>query len=441
MEGVTIPLAPIATRDKGIAVTLALPQSPAPKVSGLGGYALFAALLSAAGLPLYIHAPKFYVDEYGVSLTALGAVLFGLRLLDVVQDPVLGRLSALFANQRAVAVVFGVCVLCAGMIGLFAVAPIGSPVVWFALCLTAVFSAFSFLTISFYAQGVSKGSGMGAAGHLRLARWRETGALLGVCVASIAPVGLGSVMDAPFSGFALGFAVLGLGSVWLMRNQWTAPARSEETSLSPSGFGAVLHDPIARRLLVIALINAAPVAASSTLFLFFVESRLQAPGWEGPLLLLFFLCAAVAAPFWGMLAARFGIRRMLMTAMALSIAAFGWALTLGAGDTLAFSAICAITGAALGADLTLLPAAFSARMAKIAPQAAEAFGLWAFVSKLSLAFAAVALLPLLESRGFVSGAENSPQALAALTLLYAGVPCALKLVSIVMVAATKLEET
>ena len=56
----------------------------------LPAYALFAALLACAGLPIYVHAPKFYVDEYGVSLTALGAVLFGLRLLDVVQDPLLG---------------------------------------------------------------------------------------------------------------------------------------------------------------------------------------------------------------------------------------------------------------------------------------------------------------------------------------------------------------
>ncbi|MEL6417371.1 MAG: MFS transporter, partial [Pseudomonadota bacterium] len=50
----------------------------------LSAYAVFAALLASAGLPIYIHAPKFYVDEYGVSLAALGAVLFGLRLIDVV---------------------------------------------------------------------------------------------------------------------------------------------------------------------------------------------------------------------------------------------------------------------------------------------------------------------------------------------------------------------
>ena len=30
---------------------------------GLGAWALFSAPIAAAGLPIYIHAPKFYVDE------------------------------------------------------------------------------------------------------------------------------------------------------------------------------------------------------------------------------------------------------------------------------------------------------------------------------------------------------------------------------------------
>ncbi len=63
----------------------------------LPGFALFGALLAAAGLPLYIHAPKFYVDEYGVSLAALGSVLFVLRLLDFVQDPALEARSLTLA--------------------------------------------------------------------------------------------------------------------------------------------------------------------------------------------------------------------------------------------------------------------------------------------------------------------------------------------------------
>ena len=180
----------------------------------LQAYALFAGLLAAAGLPLYIHAPKFYVDEYGVSLAALGAVLFALRLLDVVQDPLFGRLSEAVRGHRALAVMVGASVMALSMIGLFAVTPPIAPVWWFALMLTGVFSGFSFLTISFYAQGVVKAEALPGQGHLRLARWRETGALLGVCIAAIAPVALASILDAPFAGFAFGFALVALLPFW-----------------------------------------------------------------------------------------------------------------------------------------------------------------------------------------------------------------------------------
>ena len=113
---------------------------------------------------------------------------------------------------------------------------------------------------------------------------------------------------------------------------------------------------------MVALANAAPVAVTSTLFLFFVESRLDAPGWEGPLLLLFFISAAGAAPVWGMIAERIGAKKALLAAMVLAIVAFSFALLLGTGDTIAFALICLASGAALGADLTLLPAIFARRM-------------------------------------------------------------------------------
>ncbi|WP_299873458.1 MFS transporter [uncultured Sulfitobacter sp.] len=396
----------------------------------LPSYALFAALLSAAGLPIYIHAPKFYVDEYGVSLAALGTVLFGLRLLDVVQDPLLGRLSERLRHQRGVAVGIGAAVMAVAMVGLFAVAPPVAPVLWFAMMLTLVFSGFSFLTICFYAQGVAKADAMARGGHLLLARWRETGALLGVCAASVAPVVLGVWMGAPFAGFAVGFVGLAVLAVLAMQGEWRA------VDLPPStGFGAVLKDSLARQLLLIALLNAAPVAVSSTLFLFYVERALEAPGWEGPLLLLFFLSAAVAAPFWSMMAERFGGKRVLLLAMVLGIVAFGGALFLGPGDVWLFALVCVASGAVLGADLTLLPAMFATRMAKISPSAAEGFGLWSFVSKFTLALAAVVLLPLLENAGLqTDGAESPPEAIRLLVVLYAGVPCVLKLCAIALLA-------
>lgn len=404
--------------------------------SRLPSYALFAALLACAGLPIYIHAPKFYVDEYGVSLTALAAVLFGLRLLDVVQDPLLGLLSEKLRNQRGLAVGLACAVIALAMLGLFAVPPQTAPVLWFGIMLTLVFSAYSFLTICFYAQGVAKADRMAGQGHLRLARWRETGALLGVCVASVTPVAVGMAMDAPFAGFAVGFAVLALAAAVSMRGEWLSVDVPEST-----GFGTVLRDPLARRLLLIALLNAAPVAVSSTLFLFYVESALEAPGFEGPLLLLFFLSAAGAAPVWGMLAEKFGTQPVLLSAMVLAIFAFGGALFLGAGDQWWFALVCVASGAAMGADLTLLPALFATRMAQIAPSAAEGFGLWSFVSKFTLALAAALLLPALEGVGYASGATK-PQPEAAVDLLrwlYAGVPCLLKLAAIFLLWRTKLD--
>ena len=402
----------------------------------LPAYALFGAALAAAGLPIYIHAPKFYVDEYGVSLAALGAVLFGLRLLDVVQDPLLGWLSERTRAARSFAVGIALVVLAASMVGLFAVAPPVSPLLWFGITLTGLFSAFSFLTITFYAEGVEK-AGRIEGGHVRLAAWRETGALLGVSLAAMAPTVFAAATDKPFAAFAAAFTGLVFFAGFAMRREW---GMSTRTDPGP-GMTTVLSDPVARRLLLLALVNATPVAVSSTLFLFFVESRLEAPGWEGPLLLLFFLAAAASAPVWGWIAGRIGARRALLSAMVLAIVTFGFAITLGPGDTIAFAVICLASGAALGADMTLLPALFSRRMARVAPDAGQAFGLWNFVTKFTLAFAAVSLLPILEAAGFRSGAEDLPQdALWTLTLLYAALPCALKLIAVVLLATLNMDE-
>ncbi|MEO0915437.1 MAG: MFS transporter [Pseudomonadota bacterium] len=392
-------------------------------------------MLAMAGLPIYIHAPKFYVDEFGVSLAALGSVLFVLRLIDVVQDPALGWVSRRLSRYRGLAVGVAVFIMAGALYGLFAVTPPIAPIAWFALTLALLFSAFSFLTISFYAEGVAKAGRLDGDGHIRLAGWRETGSLLGVSIAAVAPVALLAVTERPFFAFAIVFAGLCAMALFMMRHEWRGADVTTSVGLRP-----ILSDPMSRRLLLIALLNATPVAVTSTLFLFFVESRLDAPGWEGPLLLLFFLAAAGAAPVWSRLAQRFGAKPTLLFGMVLAIASFSWAAILGSGDIAAFVVICIFSGAALGADMTLLPALFASRMSEIAPEAAEGFGLWSFVSKFSLAFAAILLLPLLDAAGFNAGAPTQPQeALNALTLSYAVLPCGLKIAALLLLLATPIE--
>ncbi|MDA8585403.1 MFS transporter [Rhodobacteraceae bacterium] len=400
----------------------------------LAPFAMFAAVLAVAGLPIYIHAPKFFVDNYGVGLASLGAVLFGLRLLDVVQDPALGWLSRRLGSHRPIAVAVAATLMALSMIGLFAITPPIAPLAWFTLTLAGLFSAYSFLTISFYAQGVSKARTIGENGHVRLAGWRETGALIGVCLASIAPVALTTITDRPFALFSALFAVAALAAVIAMRSEWQAPPPDQNTGLRP-----YLENPMTRRLLIIALVNAMPVAVTSTLFLFFVEYRLSSPGWEGPLLLLLFLAAALSAPFWSRAAVTFGAKPTLLVGMGLAIVAFAGTVFLEAGDLVPFALICLASGMALGADLTLLPALFAEASAEVAPDAAEGFGLWSFASKFSLAIAAVLFLPLLEKAGFNPGTgEITASATTTLTFFYATIPLGLKLIALALLAATPL---
>ena len=414
---------------------------PSVPQRGLWQWAVFGSMLSAAGLPIYLHAPKFYVDSYGVSLATLGAVLAALRLIDVVQDPLLGWLAGVTRRHTGGLVALSASLMALAMFGLFAVTPPIAPILWFALTLTTLFTAFSYLTIVFYAGGVGQAKSLGTGGHLRLAGWRETGGLIGVCVAAVAPTVLAQAMPNPYSGFAIGFAAVAALAVWAMRNDWDAAPIPPALGLA--SFAAPFRDRPARNLLVVALFNGAPVAVTSTLFLYFVESRLAAPGYEGPFLLAFFLSAALSSFAWSKLAQTYGAKRVLMAAMVLSVVTFIFAATLGAGDLLAFGVICVASGAALGADMTLLPAMFARRLASLDAAGGEAvaFGLWSFVSKLSLALAAGTLLPILDAYGFRSGASNTGAALQTLTVLYALIPCALKLVAMAVLAATPVPET
>jgi GPH family glycoside/pentoside/hexuronide:cation symporter len=64
------------------------------------------------------------------------------------------------------------------------------------------------------------------------------------------------------------------------------------------------------------------------------------------------------------------------------------------------------------------------------------FGLWNLATKMNLALAAGIALPMLHALGYAPGADNPPQALLALAVVYALVPCALKASAAVVLGAS-----
>ncbi len=158
-------------------------------------------------------------------------------------------------------------------------------------------------------------------------------------------------------------------------------------------------------------------------------------------MILFFLSAGATVPLWAKLSNWIGAKQTLLIAMPLSIAGFVGAAMLSAGDLTGFALICFASGAALGADMVVLPAMFSVVLTRAGLNASAAFGIWSFAGKLGLALAAFFTLPLLERSGFTPGQANSAEALRTLTIAYAVLPCILKLGAFGLVLTLPTEVT
>lgn len=395
---------------------------------------LYAMMLAATGIPLYIHLPQFASVGLGMGLGTIGLILLVIRLIDLVQDPLIGwaidrwpKAQSAFAMSAAVGLAVGYPVLFSLTPGPYLTAKI-------MVVLVGVFLAYSLGSILLYGRSATLALRPEPDSLMTLAAYREGGVLAGVILASIAPavlVALGaSAQGYPAFGIVLG--LLALFAAIMTRPLWRRPVILGG-ALSLAGLGKAG----ALRLLALALVNSLPVALTSTLFLFFVEDRLLLPGKAGLLLTLFFLCAGLSVPVWLRISRRIGPKATLLIAMPLAIACFAGSAFLVPGDLVPFAVICAASGAALGADTVLLPAMFSVALTRAGLQASLAFGIWAFAGKLGLALAAFAVMPILQWNGFAPAQANSPQALNTLTLAYAVVPCVLKLGALGMVLRLK----
>lgn len=400
-------------------------MSPAPFTAAQGWrYGLLGMPLAFVALPLYVVLPNHYAREFGVPLAALGTLLLASRMFDAVLDPWLGRVvDRLFARSAAAVLRLGAASAAGIALGfaLLFFPPMREPrgiLAWAAFVLVLTYAAFSVLTIAHQAWGAMLGGD--AAQRSRVVAWREAFGLAGVLAASALPF---------VAGFAATAVALGVMLVigWAAWRKSPRPAAGLRTG--PAHWRGPWRQPAFRRLMAVFMLNGIASAVPTTLVLFFVQDRLQAPAAMQPLFLgSYFLAAALAIPLWLRLVPRIGLERTWIAGMLTAIVAFAGAAGLGAGDATAFLAICVASGAALGTDLAL-PAALLAGTIREGGHASRGegtyFGWWNFASKLNLALAAGLTLPLLALAGYVPGTRD-PDALQALTIAYTLLPCALK---------------
>lgn len=384
---------------------------------------LYALMLALAGIPLYIHLPRFATVELGIGMGVIGTVLMGIRLFDLLQDPVLGWMIDRWPNAQPLFAALAALGLIIGFPVLFTL-PAGAALWQVVLALALLFSAYSLGTILLYGRSATLARSPAPRDLITLAAWRESGLLAGVVLAAILPGLLAALSDtrSGYPMFGLVLAAIALVAAVLSFPMWRRPVIRGKgfTHTALQGSGVL-------KLLVIALVNSLPVAITSTLFLFFTEDWLGLEGRAGPLLVLFFLSAGISVPFWAALAKHIGEKHTLLIAMPFAIGSFVGAAFLSPGDALYFAVICFASGAALAADMVILPAMFSIALTQSGLKASQSFGIWSLTGKLGLALAAFLVLPLLDRAGFAPNTDNTPFAVNTLRYTYALLPCALKL--------------
>jgi Na+/melibiose symporter-like transporter len=303
--------------------------------------------------------------------------------------------------------------------------------VWVGCGLTLSHLAYSGLGILHQAWAARQGGG--GIAQSRWVAWREGWALVGVLLASALPALWGWPLTTALLVFMLALGLL----AWQRTARQAAPLQAPlPTELRPAHDAVSLWQPWRyagfRRLLMVFVLNGLASAVPATLVLFFVQDRLQAPKAMEPLFLgVYFAAGALSFPLWLKVIDRMGLVRTWALGMAMSVLAFVSVIGLGAGDTTGFLLVCALSGMALGADLTVPGALLNQLIDRCGERGRTdgAFmGWWNLATKLNLALAAGLSLPLLGMWGYAPGRQDA-DALLALGLAYGLLPCVLKLMA------------
>jgi GPH family glycoside/pentoside/hexuronide:cation symporter len=405
---------------------------------GLLAYAAFALPLAMAALPVYVHAPKLYGDNLGLSLALVGVILPAARLLDAIQDPFLGWLSdrsAATRPGRGLLVMLSLPLLAVGMLALFHPPAGGEAVLvaWLGLSLVVVQLGFSMGSISYYAMGAELSEDYHE--RTRVTATRGALAVAGVLIAAAVPQLLAARHGeaAALELFSIAFLPVLLACAWVTLRFAPRPAVTRPSHDRHGIYAALLQTLRNRRyrwLIGITLLSGIAAAIPGTLILFYVQDVLQRPALSGLFLVLYFVFAAAGMPLWIAAARRLGKKAAWLVGMFFSVAAFVWAFLLGGGDVIAFAIVCVLSGLAYGAELAIPPSLLAdivdsdARSDSARPDGAY-FGVWQMIDKLNLALAAGIAFPLLWMLGYQPGAAQPPH--SALSSMYALVPCAIKL--------------
>ncbi len=412
-------------------------------------YAAPAFALAVVGIPVYVYLPKFYTDVVGVPVAAVGGILAGVRLLDAATDPLMGHLSdrtrTPFGRRRPY-LALGAPLVAAAMIFL-CTPPEGVQTAWFAFWITALFLAWTAVTVPYEALGPELTFDYDERNSLFALR--DGMLLAGTLAAAASPVLIEAALSPPagpegermkFFWMALLYAPLLAGTAALCAlalRELPAAGASAAAGLGRGLWLALKNRPF--RILVLSYtVSAFGANLPATLILYYVQYVLEASGAEG-FLLLYLGSGILFLPAWTALAGRIGKKAAWLASIAVNTGAFVGVFFLGPGDAAIYGVLVVLSGVGLGATLAL-PSSIQADVIDydelLTGERREGryVGLWSIAKKLAAAGGIGVGLFLLDRSGYVPNAPQPEAAIFALRVLYALVPSLCNLAALTIAA-------
>jgi Na+/melibiose symporter-like transporter len=420
-------------------------------------YATLQLPLAMAALPVVLNVSKFYGDVLKFSLEIMGPIFIFCRLIDAIQDPVIGLISDRFTHRgprgRLLFVGLMTPVLAAGFYMLF-----DPPDAWFGnqwlmgiwltLALLLVHFGYSGVSISYHSHGAEIADDYNERTRVTVAR--EVFGLIGMTCAVVIP----NWLTQPWMfGDTTGYMVLGLVFLpiclvfslptLLLAGPSVHPPVVHREGNPFIAFFAPLKNPLFRRLLLVFVVNGAALGVAVTVILFYVEHVLTGTKLQALYILLtYFITGAASVPMWLVLSKRLTKATAWFVGMICSIIGSGLAILLGAGDLYWFLAISVLTGLGLGADYGLPPSILadvinSEEGGDTKGKTGTYFGLWALATKLATALGAALSLPVVALLGF--DPAKGQYSAAALVVVFVVLPVLIKGVAAVLIWHIRIE--
>ncbi len=399
-------------------------------------YALPALALAVPTLPAYVLLPTFYAETVGIGLAATGLVLFAVRALDVVTDPLVGYALDRFrwpGGRFRTPVALGGLIAAPALFLLFS-PPAEADAAYLALWASLLYLGWTLIQIPYTAWAAVISPDYD--GRSRLNGGREAATLGGLLLAGGIPAALaalGADATARMQGVAVVTIALGAATlIALLRlnpGRATAPPRINRPAL-----GTLARNRLFVRLTGAWFVNGLANGLPAAVLPLYLAHGLQAPDDLRPMLIfLYFLAGLAAMPLWLWMSRRIGKHAAWARAMLLACAAFAFVPLLGPGDVAAFAVVCLVSGLALGADLALPPAlqadlADWDRLRFGADRTGLLFAVSTMSQKLAMALGVGIAFPLLDW----AGVGEADAAVWPLVMIYAGLPVVLKLCAVAL---------